>query len=59
MEHGPNFVHPNDVEVFDKIDNTLSEYATSVEARRLEDHKMAMDAIEWYERWLQHEQNGD
>lgn len=49
---------PKDAHIISVIDGALAEYDSQVEAWRVEDHKLAMDAVEWYEGWITREQNG-
>lgn len=51
--------NPKDAHIIEVIDNALLEYDSEVQSWRVEDHKLAMEAVERYEAWLVHEQNGD
>lgn len=51
--------NPKDAHIIEVIDNALAEYDSEVEAWKVEDHRMAMDATAYYEAWLRHDRNGD
>lgn len=47
-----------DETVIRDIDAATTEWDSVVESWHVEDHRMAMEAVEWYEAWMTREQNG-